>query len=98
LPPPPFRYSDSEDEETIERRLARPEWTQGAQLEAALHAQATVDADAIFGIPQGPVCLDELLPNVPHSRRGRPRSSSANWSGPDGLAQWEVDRYNRRLG
>lgn len=99
LPDVNSEYSDSEDEETILRRAEHPSWTQGESLQAALLAQATMDADEIFGIPQGPVRLEEILPSQ-HSlmRIRRPRSSSANWSGPDGLAQWEIDRYNHRLG
>ncbi len=76
-----------------------PTWTQGDALDAALLAQSTVDADEIFGIPQGPVELEKILPGERTANRiRRPRTSSANWSGPDGLAQWEIDRYNKRMG
>ncbi|CDW98444.1 hypothetical protein [Sporisorium scitamineum] len=99
LPDIASEYSDSEDEETIQKRAAMPLWTQGDALDAALLAQSTVDADEIFGIPQGPVELEKILPGErTASRIRRPRTSSANWSGPDGLAQWEIDRYNKRMG
>ncbi|SPO26848.1 uncharacterized protein UTRI_04161_B [Ustilago trichophora] len=99
LPDIASEYSDSEDEETIQKRAAMPSWTQGDALDAALLAQCTVDADEIFGIPQGPVELEKILPGERTANRiRRPRTSSANWSGPDGLAQWEIDRYNKRMG
>ncbi|KAN0059862.1 hypothetical protein ACQY0O_008436 [Thecaphora frezii] len=99
LPEVNSEYSDSGDEATVARRATHPSWTQGEDLQAALLAQATVDADEIFGIPSGPVRLEEMLPSQTSMMRiRRPRSSSANWSGPDGLAQWEIDRYNKRLG
>lgn len=99
LPDIASEYSDSEDEETIQKRAAMPSWTQGDALDAALLAQSTVDADEIFGIPQGPVDLEKILPGERTANRiRRPRTSSANWSGPDGLAQWEIDRYNKRMG
>ncbi|SPO45597.1 uncharacterized protein PSANT_03283 [Moesziomyces antarcticus] len=99
LPDIASEYSDSEDEETIQKRAAMPLWTQGDALDAALLAQSTVDADEIFGIPQGPVELEKILPGERTANRiRRPRTSSANWSGPDGLAQWEIDRYNKRMG
>ncbi|SYW80056.1 uncharacterized protein UBRO2_03324 [Ustilago bromivora] len=99
LPDIASEYSDSEDEETIQKRAAMPTWTQGDALDSALLAQLTVDADEIFGIPQGPVELEKILPGERTANRiRRPRTSSANWSGPDGLAQWEIDRYNKRMG
>ncbi|PWZ00346.1 hypothetical protein BCV70DRAFT_149595, partial [Testicularia cyperi] len=99
LPDIASEYSDSEDEETIQKRAAMPLWTQGDALDAALLAQSTVDADEIFGIPQGPVELEKILPGERTLNRiRRPRTSSANWSGQDGLAQWEIDRYNKRMG
>lgn len=99
LPDIASEYSDSEDEETIQKRAAMPTWTQGDALDSALLSQLTVDADEIFGIPQGPVELEKILPGERTANRiRRPRTSSANWSGPDGLAQWEIDRYNKRMG
>lgn len=99
LPEIASEYSDSEDEETIQKRAAMPLWTQGDMLDAALLAQSTVDADEIFGIPHGPVELEKILPGERTANRiRRARTSSANWSGPDGLAQWEIDRYNKRMG
>jgi hypothetical protein len=62
-----------------------------------LLAQATIDPDEIFGIPTGPVPIEEMFPTSQSIRR-RPRSSSGNWSGKDGLKQSEIDLYNLRMG
>lgn len=100
LEEPDSAYSDSEDEETIRRRMQHKPWETRDGLAQALEAQSTVDADMIFGIPQGSVPLDEILPaqtEGARTRRMRPRSSSATWS-RDGLKQSEIDRYNERMG
>lgn len=100
LEEPDSAYSDSEDEETIRRRQQHKPWETREGLAMALEAQASVDADLIFGIPQGAVPLDDILPaETEHARvrRMRPRSSSATWS-RDGLQQFEIDRYNERMG
>lgn len=89
-----------EDEETIRKRLQHKPWETREGLASALEAQAEIDADLIFGIPQGAVPLDDILPaQSEHARvrRMRPRSSSATWS-RDGLKQFEIDRYNERMG
>ncbi|WFC98886.1 hypothetical protein MYAM1_001619 [Malassezia yamatoensis] len=92
-------YSDSEDEASIKKRKLEPSWTRGHELEDLLLQQSTVDPDEIFGFQMGPVPLDTMLPPTKGDRRrGRKRTSSANWNGPDGLAQWEIDRYNERMG
>ncbi|WFD18802.1 hypothetical protein MCAP1_001013 [Malassezia caprae] len=100
LPDVASEYSDSDDEASIRKRSQEPSWTRGRELEALLLQQATVDPDEIFGCQQvGPVPLDAMLPPRKGDRRRlRHRTSSANWSGPDGLAQWEIDRYNERMG
>ncbi|PWN34374.1 uncharacterized protein FA14DRAFT_161787 [Meira miltonrushii] len=100
LEEPDSAYSDSEDEETIRKRLQHKPWETREGLASALEAQADIDADLIFGIPQGAVPLDDILPaQSEHARvrRMRPRSSSATWS-RDGLKQFEIDRYNERMG
>lgn len=101
LEEPPSEYSDSEDEATIARRAKHKPWETREGLAAALLQQADIDADEIFGVPQGNVPLEEMIPpQSEHEARARrrPRSSSANWSGKDGLQQYEIDRYNKRLG
>ncbi|WFD26222.1 hypothetical protein MNAN1_001199 [Malassezia nana] len=99
LPDVASEYSDSDDEASIRKRSQEPSWTRGRELEALLLQQASVDPDEIFGCQVGPVPLDTMLPPRKGDRRRlRHRTSSANWSGPDGLAQWEIDRYNERMG
>lgn len=100
LPSIASEYSDSEDEETQARRARAADWTKGDALQMALRAQSNMDADLIFGVPTGQVDLNTLMPPqdpVARARILRPRTSSANWNGADGLAQWEIDRYNQRM-
>ncbi|CAO1631162.1 unnamed protein product [Parajaminaea phylloscopi] len=100
LPSIVSEYSDSEDEETLARRARAADWTKGDALQIALRAQSNMDADLIFGVPTGSVDLNTLMPPQDHAARARmhrPRTSSANWHGADGLAQWEIDRYNQRM-
>lgn len=100
LEEPDSAYSDSDDEETVRRRLQHKPWETREGLAKALEEQATVDADMIFGIPHGTVPIDEILPaetEYARAKRARPRSSSATWS-RDGLKQVEIDRYNERMG
>lgn len=100
LEEPDSAYSDSEDEETVRRRLQHKPWETREGLAKALEEQATIDADMIFGIPHGAVPIDEILPaetEYARAKRARPRSSSATWS-RDGLKQIEIDRYNERMG
>lgn len=100
LPSIVSEYSDSEDEATQARRARAAPWTKGDRLQRQLQEQSQMDADLIFGIPQGTVDLDALMPPrnaAARERIMRPRTSSANWNSADGLAQWEIDRYNQRM-
>lgn len=100
LPDVASEYSDSDDETAVRKRKLEPSWTRGRELEEILLQQSTIDPDEIFGCQHvGPVPLDTMLPaRKGDRRRMRHRTSSANWNGPDGLAQWEIDRYNERMG
>jgi len=100
LPDVASEYSDSDDETAIHKRKLEPSWTRGRELEEILLQQSTIDPDEIFGCQHvEPVPLDTMLPaRKGDRRRMRHRTSSANWNGPDGLAQWEIDRYNERMG
>lgn len=99
LPDVQSEYSDSDDEASLKKRKLEPSWARGRELEDLLLQQASMDPDEIFGFQLGPVPLDTMLPpRTGDRRRARNRTSSANWSGPDGLAQWEIDRYNERMG
>lgn len=97
LPDVRSEYSMSDDEETIRRRQMAPDWCKGQNLQETLQAQVDIDTDALFGVPAGNVILEDIFPRSKNVRR-RPRSSSANWAGDDGLKQWEIEQYNRRMG
>ncbi|KAI0052886.1 hypothetical protein FA95DRAFT_1579859 [Auriscalpium vulgare] len=93
LPEPNSEYSDSDDEDR--KKFDAPTWAQSPELRAALESQSTVNPDDIFG-PVQPLRMEELF-RTRHSRF-RARTSSANWSGPDGLKRSEELEYARRMG
>lgn len=93
LPEPNSEYSDSEDEG--QRKPEAPEWTQSPELRAALESQSKVNPDDIFG-PVRPLRMEDIFRT--RTSRFRARTSSANWSGPDGLKQEEEREYARRMG
>lgn len=94
LPEPNSEYSDSEDEGG-QRKPEAPEWTQSPELRAALESQSKVNPDDIFG-PVRPLRMEDIFRT--RTSRFRARTSSANWSGPDGLKQEEEREYARRMG
>lgn len=94
LPEPNSEYSDSEDEGRQGKHDA-PEWTQSPELRAALESQSRVNPDDIFG-PVRPLRMEDIFRT--RTSRFRARTSSANWSGPDGLKQEEEREYARRMG
>ncbi|KAH9178705.1 hypothetical protein EDB89DRAFT_1928084 [Lactarius sanguifluus] len=94
LPEPNSEYSDSEDESRA-RKFDAPVWTQSPELRAALESQSRVNPDDIFG-PVRPLRMEDIFRN--RTSRFRARTSSANWSGPDGLKQEEEREYARRMG
>jgi hypothetical protein len=94
LPEPNSEYSDSEDEGR-QRKHDAPEWAQSPELRAALESQSRVNPDDIFG-PVRPLRMEDIFRT--RTSRFRARTSSANWSGPDGLKQEEEREYARRMG
>ncbi|KAA1471500.1 hypothetical protein DENSPDRAFT_819784 [Dentipellis sp. KUC8613] len=94
LPEPNSEYSDSDDE-SRPSKFDAPEWAQSPELRAALESQATVNPDEIFGAIR-PLRMEDMF-RTRHSRF-RARTSSANWSGPDGLTGEEEREYARRMG
>ena len=94
LPEPNSEYSDSDDENRA-RKFDAPEWTQSPELRAALESQSRVNPDDIFG-PVRPLRMEDIFRT--RTSRFRARTSSANWSGPDGLRQEEEREYARRMG
>jgi hypothetical protein len=95
LPEPNSEYSDSEDESRQRKKNDAPEWTQSPELRAALESQSRVNPDDIFG-PVRPLRMEDIFRT--RTSRFRARTSSANWSGPDGLKQEEEREYARRMG
>ncbi|SRR6266478_977651 len=95
LPEPNSEYSDSDDESGQRKKAERPEWTQSPELRAALESQSRVNPDDIFG-PVRPLRMEDIFRT--RTSRFRARTSSANWSGPDGLKQEEEREYARRMG
>jgi hypothetical protein len=94
LPEPNSEYSDSEDEGG-QRKPEAPVWTQSPELRAALESQSKVNPDDIFG-PVRPLRMEDIFRT--RTSRFRARTSSANWSGPDGLKQEEEREYAKRMG
>lgn len=94
LPEPNSEYSDSDNEDRP-RGFDAPEWAQSPELRAALESQSHVNPDDIFG-PVRPLRMEDMF-RTRHSRF-RARTSSANWSGSDGLTQEEDREYARRMG
>ncbi|KAI7972299.1 hypothetical protein EIK77_003370 [Talaromyces pinophilus] len=88
LPEPP---TDSEEEDSDADMIPAPNWAQGEELHAALTSQEAWDPDRIFGaIPD--FSLEEAFKNDKKIKKFRERTSSANWGGPDGLTQEEINR------
>ena len=94
LPDINSEYSDSDDEDR-KRTANHPDWTQSPELRDALLSQSTLNPDDIFGAIK-PLKMEELFKT--RTSRFRARTSSANWSGTDGLTAAEVTEYARRMG
>jgi hypothetical protein len=92
LPEPNSEYSDSGDEG---KAYEVADWAQSPVLMEQLGRQQTIDPDDIFG-PIQPLRMEELFRT--RQSRFRARTSSANWSGPDGLSELEAREYARRMG
>lgn len=88
LPEPP---TDSEEEDSDADMIPAPNWAQGEELHAALTSQEALDPAGIFGdIPI--FQLEDVFKNDKKIKKFRERTSSANWGGPDGLTQEEINR------
>ncbi|KAF5006382.1 hypothetical protein F66182_15838, partial [Fusarium sp. NRRL 66182] len=88
LPEPP---TDSEEEDSDADMIPAPNWAQGEELHAALTSQETVDPAGIFGTVKD-FSLEDVFKNDKKIKKFRERTSSANWGGPDGLTQEEINR------
>ncbi|RAL12557.1 uncharacterized protein BO97DRAFT_405478, partial [Aspergillus homomorphus CBS 101889] len=83
--------TDSEDEDSEAEMLPVPKWAQPKELESLLRQQEGMEADSIFG-PIAPFSLEETFKGDKKIKKFRERTSSAHWSGPDGLTQDEIRR------
>ncbi|KAJ5976354.1 hypothetical protein N7481_010061 [Penicillium waksmanii] len=90
--------TDSEDEDDSDSEMFPvPKWAQAKELNDLLVIQDKMEADSIFG-PIAPFSLEETFKADKKIKKFRDRTSSANWSGPDGLTQEEIrkDRAERQ--
>ena len=84
--------TDSEDEDDSDSEMFPvPKWAQPKELEGLLRQQDGMEVDSIFG-PIAPFSLEETFKADKKIKKYRDRTSSANWSGPDGLTQEEIRR------
>ncbi|GKZ19723.1 hypothetical protein AbraIFM66951_009792 [Aspergillus brasiliensis] len=83
--------TDSEDEDSDAEMLPVPKWAQPKELESLLRQQEGMEVDSIFG-PIAPFSLEETFKSDKKIKKFRERTSSANWSGADGLTQEEIRR------
>lgn len=94
LPEIDSEYSDSSDEDR-KRNFDPPDWAQQANVTNALQSLSRVNPDNVFGAVQ-PLAIEDMFRT--RTSRFRARTSSANWSGPDGLTKEEEEDYVRRMG
>ncbi|KAJ5743788.1 hypothetical protein N7533_008658 [Penicillium manginii] len=90
--------TDSEDEDDSDSEMFPvPKWAQSKELNDLLVIQDRMEPDSIFG-PIAPFSLEETFKADKKIKKFRDRTSSANWSGPDGLTQEEIrkDRAERQ--
>ncbi|CAG8272405.1 unnamed protein product [Penicillium salamii] len=94
--------TDSEDDSDSDSEMFPvPKWAQPKELEGLLRQQDGMEVDSIFG-PIAPFSLEDTFKADKKIKKYRDRTSSANWSGPDGLTQEEIrkdvaDRQRLRL-
>ncbi|KAJ5169938.1 uncharacterized protein N7500_002721 [Penicillium coprophilum] len=82
--------TDSEDDDDSDSEMFPvPSWAQPKQLEGLLRIQEGMEVDSIFG-PIAPFSLEDTFKADKKIKKYRERTSSANWSGPDGLTQEEI--------
>ncbi len=108
LPDIPSDYSEDEFESdgegniiaTPNRRPPRqrpPVWARTPNLLKALQYQLTQDPDIVFGAVK-PCSLEDIFRGLRDIKKYRQRTSSANWTGTDGLTAEEELRYKRNMG
>lgn len=95
LPDIESEYSDSDDPDREQKKKDLPHWAQSPELKRALEVQSTINPDDIFGQIK-PLRMEEVFRS--RTSRFRARTSSANWTGADGLTAEEEVEYVRRMG
>ncbi|KAM3555064.1 hypothetical protein MY1884_005797 [Beauveria asiatica] len=86
----PEIQTDDEDEEDDPGINNIAGWAASPDLRAALMRQETMDPSQIFG-PPAPLNMEEVFSKSKDRwPKFRARTSSANWSGPDGLTEDDI--------
>ncbi|KAJ2973776.1 hypothetical protein NQ176_g6419 [Zarea fungicola] len=86
----PEIQTDDEDEEEEPGMNNIAGWAASPDLRAALMRQETMDPSQIFG-PPAPLNMEEVFSKSKDRwHKFRARTSSANWSGPDGLTEDDI--------
>lgn len=86
----PEIQTDDEDEEEDAGMNNIATWAASPDLRAALMRQETMDPSQIFG-PPAPLNMEEVFSKSKDRwHKFRARTSSANWSGPDGLTEDDI--------
>lgn len=70
-----------------------PDWVKPHNLHQLLVQQDGNDGEEVFGPAPSPH-IEEIFKDSKNRHRFRDRTSSANWNGPDGLTQEEIDWDN----
>ena len=94
LPEIDSEYSDSDDEDR-KKNFDPPDWAQQTNVTSALESLSRVNPDSVFGAVQ-PLAIEDMFRT--RTSRFSARTSSANWSGPDGLTKEEEEDYARKMG
>ncbi|KJZ79893.1 hypothetical protein HIM_00607 [Hirsutella minnesotensis 3608] len=87
---PEIQTDDDDDDDDDARGTNIAAWADSPDLRRALMMQETMDPSQIFG-PPAPLNMEEVF-NKSKDRwhKFRARTSSANWSGPDGLTEEDI--------
>ncbi|KAK8060337.1 hypothetical protein PG996_010267 [Apiospora saccharicola] len=82
--------TDDDDSDNDDQKEMFASWTDSPALREALAGQERVDPMTIFGAP-APLNMEAVFSkSKDRFHKFRARTSSANWSGPDGLTEEEI--------
>ncbi|KAK7927140.1 hypothetical protein PG985_004138 [Apiospora marii] len=82
--------TDDDDSDNDDQKEMFASWTDSPALREALAGQEKVDPMTIFGAP-APLNMEAVFSkSKDRFHKFRARTSSANWSGPDGLTEEEI--------